>query len=106
MVSERAQDVIGNNKTSNGRLRHPTCWIGGYERGVHEIAFSTYYQPNNCADQSGSEFPAESCATSKHPGGVNITCADLSGRFVTDAIASDIWRVFGGRDDHKTASLP
>jgi prepilin-type N-terminal cleavage/methylation domain-containing protein len=106
MVSERHCDVIGNNKTADYGLRYPTCWIGGLERGVHEIAFSTYYQPNNRADSSGEEFPAESCASSAHPGGVNITCADLSGRFVTDAISSDVWRVFGGRDDHKSASLP
>jgi type II secretory pathway pseudopilin PulG len=106
MISERQHDIIGNNKTGLGGLRHPTSWIGGYERGVHEIAFSTYYQPNNRADHGGQEYPAESCAASAHPSGVNITCADLSGRFVTDSISSDVWRVFGGRDDHKTASLP
>jgi prepilin-type N-terminal cleavage/methylation domain-containing protein len=106
MVSERHCDRIGNNKSNDGGLRYPTSWIGGYERGVHEIAFSTYYMPNNRADESGSEFPAEACAASAHPGGVNVTCADLSGRFVNENITAQVWLVFGGRDDHQSASLP
>ncbi|MDR1925445.1 MAG: DUF1559 domain-containing protein [Planctomycetaceae bacterium] len=110
MVSERSHDTI--TKVSGGseftELRYPSSWVGGYERGVHEIAFSTYYAPNlkTNAGGSGAEYRAETCAASTHPGGVNVTCADLSGKFVTESITATVWAAFGGRDDGESVSLP
>ncbi|MDR2171849.1 MAG: DUF1559 domain-containing protein [Planctomycetaceae bacterium] len=110
MISERTRDVIlyhCDNATTE--LRYPASWIGGYERGVHEIAFTTYYQPNiKCPARNGSsqQFPGHSTVSSLHPGGVNVNKADLSGSFVSDSINATIWQAHGGRSDGKTASLP
>jgi hypothetical protein len=41
-----------------------------------------------------------------HPNGVNVTNADLSGRFVNDSVSATVWQAGGGRSDGTTASLP
>ncbi|MDR2644252.1 MAG: DUF1559 domain-containing protein [Planctomycetaceae bacterium] len=109
MLSERAKDLVFYSCSAPSKqFRFPTSWIGGYERGVHEIAFTTFYQPNlKCPVKNGSNvFPAQSTTSSMHPNGVNVTNADLSGRFVTDSIAASIWQAHGGRSDSKVAALP
>jgi prepilin-type N-terminal cleavage/methylation domain-containing protein len=110
MISERAKDTLLYSCSSSTKvLRFPTSWIGGYERGVHEIAFTTYYQPNlKCPSRNGSsqQFPGHSTVSSMHPNGVNVTNADLSGRFVNDSVSATVWQAGGGRSDSKTASLP
>ncbi|MDR2170489.1 MAG: DUF1559 domain-containing protein [Planctomycetaceae bacterium] len=91
--------------------------IGGSERALNDVTFSTFYMPNqksplrNRTPGGGrgvgaGEYPVASTTASLHLGGVNITRADNSGRFVTDAIDPDVWRAFGARNDDKTATLP
>jgi prepilin-type N-terminal cleavage/methylation domain-containing protein len=110
MISERSRDVIMDNCGSSTPTHHrfPSSWIGAYERGVHEIAFTTFYQPNiKCPYNVGGErYPTDSTAASAHTGGVNVTNADLSGRFVNDSVSATVWQAGGGRSDSKTASLP
>jgi prepilin-type N-terminal cleavage/methylation domain-containing protein/prepilin-type processing-associated H-X9-DG protein len=87
--------------------------------------FSAYTTPNSsiedkpngpCPQQQGdTEYPAPclsnggnapgspsgarsyAAARSRHPGGVNVSLADASVRFVTDDIATNVWRAAGTR---------
>jgi prepilin-type N-terminal cleavage/methylation domain-containing protein len=122
LVSERASDIVpGKPAADDGGRRFPSSWIGAHERALCEVMFSTYYTihqnspvkatgagSGTVAGQSMSsvEFPPNSTVSSGHPGGVNVTCADVSGRFVNESITANVWRVFGSRDDHEAATLP
>jgi hypothetical protein len=44
---------------------------------------------------SQSSGPAHKAARSKHSGGVNVIMADSSLQFITNDIASDVWRAMG-----------
>jgi type II secretory pathway pseudopilin PulG len=45
-------------------------------------------------------------ARSWHTGGVNTALADGSGRFVSNAVAADVWAAAGGADDGEAKALP
>jgi hypothetical protein len=116
LLSERSSDFIPTKRYCGG-LRYPASWAGGLERALNDITFSTFYTPNQLTpvkvrsvggggDAGAAEFPVDSTAASSHLRGVNVTCVDLSGRFVADSINHDIWKAFGARNDGKTAPLP
>jgi hypothetical protein len=103
MLSERDGGFI-NSLAYN---RYPTSWFGpGVPHAVADVTFSTYYTPNSVTPNSGSEYPHASCAASKHPGGVNVTLADASGRFITETINATVWRYLGDRADYHPVAMP
>jgi prepilin-type N-terminal cleavage/methylation domain-containing protein len=95
--------------------------------------FSAYTTPNSsiedrpngpCPQQQGdSDYPAPcesnggnapgspsgansyAAARSEHPGGVNVSLADASVRFVSDNVATNIWRAAGTREFEETLQL-
>ncbi|MBI3464863.1 MAG: DUF1559 domain-containing protein [Planctomycetes bacterium] len=87
-----------------GDLRGFGWWQGG-------CYFTSFAGPNSAVPDSVEQscFPAlnppcvirsstnfiRHAARSRHPGGVQVTMCDGSGRFVTDSIAIDIWRPMG-----------
>jgi type II secretory pathway pseudopilin PulG len=74
-------------------------WV--YAVQISTWGFSTFVPPNDPRTQEVGECRYSSnsrgifAARSDHPGGVNIVRADVSGRFVTDAIDPDTWRSLG-----------
>ncbi|MDR0611397.1 MAG: DUF1559 domain-containing protein [Planctomycetaceae bacterium] len=103
MVSEKDGGIVN---TTVGK-RFPAPWFGpGIPQAVADICFSTYYMPNTKTPNSGDECPAHSCAASKHPGGVNVTFADVSGRFVSETVNAAVWRFLGDREDANVISIP
>ncbi|MDR2345245.1 MAG: DUF1559 domain-containing protein [Planctomycetaceae bacterium] len=103
MISEKDGSLINN---TIGK-RFPAPWFGpGIPHAVGDICFSTSYQPNTKIPNSGSECPSHSCAASKHPGGVNVTLADASGRFISETINATVWRFLGDRKDGNPISIP
>jgi type II secretory pathway pseudopilin PulG len=106
MISERDGGFV-NSKIPN---RGATAWFGpGIPQAISDVTFSTYYTPNNKSDVVGDsqhETPAHSCAASQHPGGVCVTLADASGRFINETITYRVWRFFGDRADDTPVSLP
>ena len=68
--------------------------------------YSTFLPPN---DRLTSNHECERwtqvgtfAARSRHPGGVQMTLADSSVRFVSDSIDIDIWRFLGSRNGRET----
>jgi prepilin-type N-terminal cleavage/methylation domain-containing protein len=106
MLSERDGGFV--NESVGERMA--TYWFGpGVPQAVTDITFSTYYRINNQARQRGStrgETPAHSGAASQHPGGVNVTLADASGRFINESVDHNIWRLMGDRSDGTHIVLP
>lgn len=80
-----------------------SSWLWGV---MYNSAFNTYYPPNSklpdCA-VNGHGFYA---ARSFHPGGVNVTLLDNSGRFVTNSVNLDIWRAASTRQKNEAVALP
>jgi prepilin-type N-terminal cleavage/methylation domain-containing protein len=116
LVSERASDLVPT-KPNFDSLRYPTSWIGGCERALNDVTFSTFYTPNQMLPirqrTTGGgrgvgvgEYPVDSTTSSMHLRGVNVICADISGHFVAESIKPEVWQAFGGRNDEKTATLP
>ncbi|MDR0520983.1 MAG: DUF1559 domain-containing protein, partial [Planctomycetaceae bacterium] len=104
MVSERD---MGTLKAQNNGNRFPGPWFGpGIPQAIGDVTFSTYYGINIDTANSGQECPPHVSAASKHTGGVNVTLADASGRFVSETITSSIWRYYGDRQDGQSVSLP
>ena len=94
----------------NTRQNPPCCEIKGYRWGPGEPGvtfFNTVVTPNSKTyPWAGCRFFCAGCgfdfgnflnATSAHPGGVNISMADGSVRFVKDAIAQRTWWSLGTR---------
>jgi prepilin-type processing-associated H-X9-DG protein len=105
MVSERSGEFIPTHP-ANEPNRFPTSWIGGYERGVHEVTFFTYYVPNSKTHRIGSqEYVHAACAASRHTGGVNAAMADGSVHFFTETITANVWLNLGNRQSGETKSL-
>jgi prepilin-type processing-associated H-X9-DG protein len=104
MISERDG---GRNLNSSGEpFRFPSFWIGGNERAVGDVTFSTYYTPNTTTVTIGSsEFPHACTAASMHPGGVNASMADGSVRFVSETISAQTWLLLGDRQDGNAVSF-
>jgi prepilin-type N-terminal cleavage/methylation domain-containing protein len=106
MISER--DGAFANPSVGDRMA--TYWFGpGIPQAVTDITFSTYYPINDISRARGSsrgETPAHSCAASQHPGGVCVTFADGSGRFVSETIEKKVWRLLGDRADGEHVTLP
>jgi hypothetical protein len=75
-------------------------------QAVTDVTFSTYFTINSLAAPSGGDYPPHSCAASKHPGGVNVSLADASGRFVSETVNTAVWRYMGDRDDRHSVTLP
>jgi len=93
--------------------------------------FSAYTTPNSSIEdrpngpcpqtQGDNEYPAPcqsnggtggasgargyAAARSNHPGGVNVSLADASVRFVSDDVAQDVWRAMGTRAWDETLKL-
>lgn len=64
---------------------------------------------NSCSQSSGTfnatpvnEDGGAHTASSQHTGGVNVTMADASTRFVSDGIDPLVWRAMGSRDGDET----
>jgi hypothetical protein len=106
MISERDGGTIPGTTTQ----RLPTSWFGpGLPQAVSDVTFSTYYSINTPGTQPGGsqgESPCHSCAASKQTGGVNVTLADASGRFVSETIDTTVWRFMGDREDGHAITLP
>jgi prepilin-type N-terminal cleavage/methylation domain-containing protein/prepilin-type processing-associated H-X9-DG protein len=91
------------------------CWRGIYwEVGANGMTwFNTIVPPNSkqypwgdCRDQGGG-WPDESTfatASSNHPGGVNVTMADGSVRFVKDSINMTTWWALGTKANNEVFS--
>jgi len=97
LLSERSGEKLPEPFTRN---RYPSSWVGGYERAVTDVAFSTFYTPNTVGTPSNDN----QCrvAASKHTGGVNACLADGSVRFISETINAETWRNLGDRQDGKT----
>ncbi len=54
---------------------------------------------------SGSQGNYLIVTSSRHPGGVNLTLADGSTRFVADDVEATVWWALGGRDDRRPETL-
>jgi prepilin-type N-terminal cleavage/methylation domain-containing protein/prepilin-type processing-associated H-X9-DG protein len=59
------------------------------------------------ATAATTTLPEQSAARSRHPGGVNATFCDGSGRFVSNEVADNVWRALGTMDGEETVgSIP
>ena len=99
MLSERS----GENIPSIGRARYPSSWVGGYERAVTDVAFSTFYTPNTIGTASNDN----QCrvAASMHTGGVNACLVDGSVHFISETINATTWLNMGDRQDGNPVSF-
>jgi len=100
LISERSGEKLPEPFTRN---RYPSSWVGGYERAVTDVAFSTFYTPNTVGTPSNDN----QCrvAASKHTGGVNACFADGSVHFISETINATTWLHLGDRQDGKSVSL-
>lgn len=85
-----ADQVYGPCPASAGDTR--------YKAPCVMIANSQWYQP--------SSLGAHAAARSFHPGGVVVSLADGSTRFVTNSVDLNIWRAAGTRDGGEAVPLP
>ncbi|MDR1140692.1 MAG: DUF1559 domain-containing protein [Planctomycetaceae bacterium] len=97
-------------------------WFGSH---WYHIGFTTTLPPNSpsCYNRAGN-YNAMFSATSFHPGGVNVTLLDGSGKFVSETIDSGtavkfptpsapsgespfgVWGAMGSRDGNESKTLP
>jgi hypothetical protein len=107
--------------TNGFTYKYSWQWCGGH---WYHIGFVTTLPPNSpsCYNRA-SYYNALFSATSFHPGGVNVTLMDGSGRFVSETIDSGtdnafptpsapsgkspfgIWGAYGSRDGGESTSL-
>jgi prepilin-type processing-associated H-X9-DG protein len=72
-----------------------------YYRGFLITAFYTHTSPPNSRDRDCIRFPGVDqghlASRSYHPGGVNVSFADGSVRFISDSIQLSTWKKLGTR---------
>ncbi|EAQ81218.1 DUF1559 family PulG-like putative transporter [Blastopirellula marina] len=122
----------GNESTSQGAITQATLDAAGsacegnksnhssysalrWNRGTFEyVMFNTMATPNwkypSCMTSSSTSNHGSSsgiyAARSRHPGGVNVTLADGSVRFLTDTINLQTYHAMGSRNGGEVAQLP
>jgi len=93
-TASSASELLGNSMFAAGP------WYLGMVSYNHVGGPNSYYCRNSSDTISDTAYvgPTGSApATSNHPGGVQVTMADGSVRFVRDSIASNIWWAIGTR---------
>lgn len=104
-VSETAN--INKGTASDGRF---PIWPGGNNNGscnglqgagaTLRFIDTAYFINRKTGNESNSSFG------SKHPGGAQFVLGDASVRFITESIATNIWRAAGTRDGGESEQLP
>lgn len=99
-----ALNVATMNKGNSQFSKSGRNWV----RGNYVTARYTHIMPPNersCARSDGNinaddvnDNGGATTASSRHPGGVNITFADGSGRFATNDIDVNVWQAWGSRN--------
>jgi hypothetical protein len=92
------------NKANSQFSKSGRNWV----RGNYVSARYNHIMPPNersCGRSDGglsagdvNENGGATTASSRHPGGVDLTCADGSGRFANDDIDLKIWQAWGSRN--------
>lgn len=114
-----AATQLFNSSSGNGNDPRGFAWCSGEYRCA---LYNHYYPPNaNILDCVTSVTvdptppPAKPilysaygwrASRSLHPGGVNVSMADGSGRFLADNIALPVWQALSTRAQAETASVP
>lgn len=102
--------VVPGNQTS--RATQFPCGGRNWTHGDYSPTRYNHIMPpnaNSCTQAAGSltatpvnEEGGAHTASSQHSGGVNVTMADASTRFVSDGIDPLVWRAMGSRDGDET----
>ena len=97
--------AVAANLATNGAISQGEMWWDGHpETGLYNHVMT----PNtwSCDDSNNSwvNDAAAATASSRHPGGVNVTFADGSVRFVKSSVNYVTWWALGTRDNGEVVS--
>jgi prepilin-type N-terminal cleavage/methylation domain-containing protein/prepilin-type processing-associated H-X9-DG protein len=87
------------------------CWTGSHAGTLHFNAYDHFMTPNtnscvasNSVGGPPGGFNDAITATSNHPGGVNVTMADGSVKFLKDTVSLQTWWALGTRNGREVLS--
>jgi prepilin-type N-terminal cleavage/methylation domain-containing protein/prepilin-type processing-associated H-X9-DG protein len=83
------------------------CWKGEYWTLGHGgrgsgISFSVKPNGNSCYGEGGESVDTGMAASSRHPGGVNVSMCDGSVQFVSESIDFKVWWMMGSRNGQES----